>query len=106
MLRYDMWVGGMQATLREPVKTNMYKGSSLAYGVIAVSYWTVAFMGYGVFGNVVNPYLVNSFVGPDWLISMTNVFAIIQVLGCYQVTIQSSNLILNSPNNKNKENLL
>lgn len=80
----------MQATLREPVKTNMYKGSSLAYGVIAVSYWTVAFMGYGVFGNVVNPYLVNSFVGPDWLITMANVFAVIQVLGCYQVTIQSS----------------
>lgn len=63
----------------------MYKGSTLAYTVIAVSYWTVAFMGYAVFGNTVNPYLVNSFFGPDWLITLANIFAIIQVLGCYQV---------------------
>lgn len=81
----DAMLPEIQATLREPAKLNMYKGSTLAYTVIAVSYWTVAFMGYAVFGNTVNPYLVNSFFGPDWLITLANIFAIIQVLGCYQI---------------------
>lgn len=76
----------LQATLREPAKTNMYKGASLAYGVIAVSYWVVAFLGYAVFGNGVNAYLVNSFTGPTWAITLANIFAIIQVLGCFQVS--------------------
>ncbi|KAG0622548.1 hypothetical protein M758_3G105800 [Ceratodon purpureus] len=81
----DAMLPEIQATLREPAKTNMYKGASLAYGVIAVSYWTVAFMGYAVFGNAVNPYLVNSFIGPSWLITLANIFAVVQVLGCYQI---------------------
>lgn len=81
----DAMLPEIQSTLREPAKKNMYKGASLAYGVIAVSYWTVAFLGYGVFGNAVNPYLVNSFLRPNWLITLANIFAVIQVLGCYQI---------------------
>jgi amino acid permease len=88
----NLLVHSVQATLREPAKKNMYKGASLAYGVIAVSYWTVAFLGYAVFGNAVNPYLVNSFIGPDWLITLANIFAVIQVLGCYQVPLPVINL--------------
>ena len=76
----------LQATLREPAKLNMYKGASLAYGVIAVSYWVVAFLGYAVFGNGVNAYLVNSFTAPTWAITLANIFAIVQVLGCFQVS--------------------
>jgi len=81
----DAMLPEIQATLREPAKTNMYKGASLAYGVIAVSYWVVAFLGFAVFGNGVNAYLVNSFTGPTWAITLANIFAIIQVLGCFQI---------------------
>jgi magnesium-transporting ATPase (P-type) len=74
-----------QATIREPAKKNMYKGICLAYSVITTTYWLVAFLGYWAFGFAVQAYVVNSFSGPNWAITMANVFAVIQVAGCFQV---------------------
>ena len=37
------------------------------------------------FGNMVAPYLPASFVGPTWAVRMSNFFALLQIIGCYQV---------------------
>lgn len=75
----------MQSTIREPAKKNMYKGVSGAYSIIIVSYWTLAFSGYWAFGSQVQPYILSSLSIPRWTIVMANLFAVIQILGCFQV---------------------
>lgn len=42
--------------------------------------------GYAAYGYAVAPFLVNSFTGASAPISMANIFAILQVVGCYQVS--------------------
>eukprot|EP00249_Psilotum_nudum_P019310 c27188_g1_i8 orf=703-1689(+) len=81
----DAMLPEIQSTLRRPVKKNMYKGISAAYAVIIVTYWTVAFVGFWAFGSTVNAYLLNSLTGPRWAIVLTNILAIIQIAGCYQI---------------------
>lgn len=71
--------------MREPAKHNMYKGVSAAYTVIVVTYWQLAFFGYWAFGSQVQPYLVTSLRDPKWTIIMANIFAVIQISGCFQV---------------------
>ena len=75
----------MQYTLKEPRKSNMYKGISGAYVVILFTYWTLAGVGYWAFGSAVTPYLLSSFTEPKWAIVLSNAFAILQIAGCYQV---------------------
>lgn len=75
----------MMSTLRGPAKTNMYKGVSAAYTVIILSYWILAFVGYWAFGSVVQSYILSSLTTPAWTIVMANVFAVIQISGCYQI---------------------
>lgn len=41
--------------------------------------------GYWAFGNAVTPYLPASFVGPAWAVRMSEFFALLQIVGCYQV---------------------
>lgn len=66
----------------------MYKGVSGAYFLIMASYWTLACVGYWAFGSSVDSYLVNSFTKPNWAIILANIFAIIQIAGCYQVVFK------------------
>ncbi|XP_078164938.1 GABA transporter 1-like isoform X1 [Carex rostrata] len=75
----------IQSTIREPAKKNMYKGVSGAYSIIIVSYWTLAFSGYWAFGSQVQPYILSSLSIPRWTIVMANLFAVIQILGCFQI---------------------
>lgn len=77
----------MQSTVREPATTNMYKGVSTAYTLIIVSYWTLAFSGYWAFGSGVQPYILSSLTVPRWAIVMANIFAVVQITGCFQVTV-------------------
>lgn len=63
----------------------MYKGVSAAYSVIVPTYWQLAFTGYWAFGSQVQPYIVASLAVPKWTIIMANIFAVIQISGCYQV---------------------
>ena len=67
------------------MKANMYKGVSSAYSVIAVTYWQIAFLGYWAFGAGVEPYIVASLTTPQWTLVVANLFAFVQILGCYQV---------------------
>ena len=81
---YNFW----QNTVREPSVKNMYKGVSAAYSVIVLTYWQLAFSGYWAFGSEVQPYIVASLTVPKWTIVMANIFAVIQISGCYQVAFQ------------------
>lgn len=81
----DAMLPEIQSTVRNPVKTNMYKGVSSAYTIIAVTYWQLAFLGYWAFGADVEPYIVASLTTPKWTIVMANLFAVIQISGCYQI---------------------
>lgn len=68
----------------------MYKGVSSAYTIIAVTYWQLAFLGYWAFGADVEPYIVASLSTPKWTIVMANLFAVVQISGCYQVIMLPS----------------
>lgn len=75
----------IQHTVREPARTNVYKGVSAAYTIILLSYWQLAFCGYWAFGSDVQPYILASLTNPDWTIIMANIFAVIQIAGCFQI---------------------
>ncbi|RLN41013.1 GABA transporter 1-like [Panicum miliaceum] len=75
----------IQSTVREPVRANMYKGVSAAYTNIVMSYWTLAFSGYWAFRSKVQPYILSSLTAPRWAIVMANLFAVIQIAGCFQI---------------------
>ncbi|XP_006661773.1 GABA transporter 1-like [Oryza brachyantha] len=81
----DAMLPEIQSSLREPVRMNMYKGVSTAYSIIVMSYWTLAFSGYWAFGSGVQPYILSSLTVPRWTIVMTNLFAVIQITGCFQI---------------------
>ncbi|KAG1334091.1 putative GABA transporter 1 [Cocos nucifera] len=63
----------------------MYKGVSAAYGIIVLTYWQLAFSGYWAFGSQVQPYILSSLTIPGWTIVMANIFAVIQISGCFQI---------------------
>ncbi|KAL5796587.1 hypothetical protein ACOSQ2_001407 [Xanthoceras sorbifolium] len=81
----DAMLPEIQNTVREPAKKNMYKGVSAAYSVIILTYWQLAFCGYWAFGSEVQPYILASLTIPKWTIVMANLFAVIQISGCYQI---------------------
>ncbi|XP_062205337.1 GABA transporter 1-like [Phragmites australis] len=81
----DAMLPEIQSTVREPVRANMYKGVSAAYTIIVMSYWTLAFSGYWAFGSEVQPYILSSLTAPRWAIVMANLFAVIQITGCFQI---------------------
>ncbi|XP_058198653.1 GABA transporter 1-like [Rhododendron vialii] len=81
----DAMLPEIQSTMREPAKKNMYKGVSTAYGIIVMTYWQLAFCGYWAFGNAVQPYIVASLTTPEWTTVMANLFAVIQISGCFQI---------------------
>ncbi|XBI25306.1 hypothetical protein VPH35_050269 [Triticum aestivum] len=81
----DAMLPEIQSTVREPATTNMYKGVSTAYTLIVMSYWTLAFSGYWAFGSGVQPYILSSLTVPRWAIVMANIFAVVQITGCFQI---------------------
>lgn len=81
----DAMLPEIQSTIKEPTKRNMYKGVSAAYGIIILSYWQLAFSGYWAFGSEVEPYILASLTIPEWTIVMANIFAVIQIAGCFQI---------------------
>uniref|UniRef100_A0A803MI81 Amino acid transporter transmembrane domain-containing protein n=1 Tax=Chenopodium quinoa TaxID=63459 RepID=A0A803MI81_CHEQI len=79
----------IQATISStpeiPSKIPMWKGSLLAYIVVALCYFPIAFVGYLVFGNKVEDNILISLEKPGWLIAAANIFVVIHVIGSYQV---------------------
>ncbi|KAK7345817.1 hypothetical protein VNO77_16429 [Canavalia gladiata] len=81
----DAMLPEIQNTVREPAKKNMYKSISAAYSTIVLTYWQLAFSGYWAFGSQVQPYILASLSIPEWTVVMANLFAAIQISGCFQI---------------------
>ncbi|MEW5315984.1 MAG: hypothetical protein WDW38_007378 [Sanguina aurantia] len=75
----------IQATLKAPTIRNMQLGVLSAYGIIGVTYFIVACAGYWAFGYGVPVYLPQSFTDPNWALVLVNIFAIVQIAGCFQI---------------------
>ncbi|KAK9904043.1 hypothetical protein WJX75_003267 [Coccomyxa subellipsoidea] len=75
----------VQATVGGNAKTTMYKGVSCGYSILLSSYMTVAIAGYWAFGFNVSSFVVFSFTAPSGMIAALYVFAVLQIIGCYQI---------------------
>ncbi|CAN0924661.1 Lysine histidine transporter 1 [Linum grandiflorum] len=73
------------STPEKPSKIAMWRGVLVAYAVVALCYFPVAFIGYWMFGNAVEDNILVSLEKPVWLIAMANIFVIIHVIGSYQI---------------------
>ncbi|XP_051115902.1 lysine histidine transporter 2-like [Andrographis paniculata] len=76
---------GIPSTLGKPSKGPMWKGVIVAYIVVALCYFPVAFIGYYVFGNSVEDNILVSLQKPEWIIIAANAFVVIHVIGSYQI---------------------
>ncbi|MCD7446154.1 Lysine histidine transporter 2 [Datura stramonium] len=75
----------MPSTPENPCKKPMWKGVIVAYFIVAICYFPVAFVGYATFGNSVEDNILISLSKPAWLIIMANAFVVIHVIGSYQI---------------------
>ncbi|GAB4860496.1 Lysine histidine transporter 2 [Ancistrocladus abbreviatus] len=73
------------STPEKPSKKPMWKGVVVAYAIVALCYFPVAFVGYLVFGNSVEDNILISLEKPAWLIAIANMFVVVHVIGSYQV---------------------
>lgn len=73
------------STPEKPSKVPMWRGVIVAYIVVALCYFPVAFIGYWMFGNAVDDNILLSLEKPSWLIAMANMFVVIHVIGSYQI---------------------
>ncbi|KAJ8470323.1 hypothetical protein OPV22_024666 [Ensete ventricosum] len=79
----------IQATIpsspEKPSKKPMWKGVVVAYIVVALCYFPVAFLGYWAFGNGVADNILITLNKPRWLIAMANMMVVVHVIGSYQI---------------------
>ncbi|XP_059309816.1 lysine histidine transporter 2-like [Lycium ferocissimum] len=75
----------MPSTPEKPCKKPMWKGVIVAYIIVAICYFPVAFLGYASFGRTVESNILISLEKPAWLIIMANAFVVIHVIGSYQI---------------------
>ncbi|KAL6551428.1 Lysine histidine transporter 1 [Orobanche gracilis] len=73
------------STPEKPSKVSMWRGVIVAYIVVALCYFPVAFIGYWMFGNEVDDNILMTLQKPTWLIAMANMFVVIHVIGSYQI---------------------
>ncbi|KAG8093339.1 hypothetical protein GUJ93_ZPchr0012g20273 [Zizania palustris] len=73
------------STPDRPSKKPMWRGVVLAYLVVAICYLPVAFIGYYIFGNVVDDNILITLEKPRWLIAAANMFVVVHVVGSYQI---------------------
>ncbi|XP_038692803.1 GABA transporter 1 [Tripterygium wilfordii] len=90
----------IQATLAPPVKGKMFKGLSVCYAVVTVTFFSVAISGYWAFGNQAEGLVLSNFsvdgkpLVPKWFILMTNIFTILQLSAVGVVYLQPTNEVL------------
>ncbi|TVT97950.1 hypothetical protein EJB05_56776, partial [Eragrostis curvula] len=68
-----------------PSKKPMWRGVVVAYALVALCYFAVAFAGYAAFGNAVAPNVLISLDKPRWLVAAANLMVAVHVVGSYQV---------------------
>ncbi|KAF9597078.1 hypothetical protein IFM89_015269 [Coptis chinensis] len=90
----------IQATLAPPVKGKMFKGLSVCYTVVTVTFFSVAISGYWAFGNQAAGIILTNFMDnaksllPTWFLLMTNVFTLLQLSAVSVVYLQPTNEVL------------
>ncbi|KAJ4828650.1 hypothetical protein Tsubulata_044072 [Turnera subulata] len=75
----------MPSTPEKPSKKPMWRGCVVAYAVVALCYFPVAFIGYWTFGNDVEDNVLISLQKPRWLVAAANLFVVVHVIGSYQI---------------------
>ncbi|KAF8677144.1 hypothetical protein HU200_046614 [Digitaria exilis] len=73
------------STPEAPSKKPMWRGVVVAYAIVALCYFGVAFAGYYAFGNAVDPNVLISLEKPRWLVAAANLMVAVHVVGSYQV---------------------
>jgi amino acid permease len=73
------------STLERPSKVPMWRGCVLAYIIVAMCYFPVAFVGYWAYGNQVTDNIITYVAKPKWVVAMANLMVVIHVIGSYQV---------------------
>lgn len=76
----------LPSTASNPSKGPMWKGVMVAYVIVALCYFPIALVGYGVFGNNVSDNILISLKTPVWAIALANLFVVMHVIGSYQVS--------------------
>lgn len=91
----------MQATAAPPVTGKMFKGLSLCYSVVVVTFFSVAVSGYWAFGNGSQGSVTYNFVledgsilVPKWFLMMTDFFILLQLaaVGVVSAVIKSAKM--------------
>eukprot|EP01018_Ginkgo_biloba_P004409 Gb_41062 [translate_table: standard] len=77
----------IQATLAPPATGKMFKGLCMCYGVILVTFYSVAVTGYWAFGNKAQANILKSLapdegpsLAPTWLLGLSVIFILLQLL--------------------------
>eukprot|EP00253_Pinus_taeda_P022182 PITA_22182 len=77
----------IQATIAPLATGKMFKGLCMCYGVISVTFYSVAVTGYWAFGNNAQSNILKSFMPnegptlvPTWLLTLSVVFVLLQLL--------------------------
>jgi len=73
------------STPEKPSKKPMWRGVVVAYAIVALCYFSVAFAGYYAFGSSVDPNVLITLDKPRWLIAAANLMVVVHVVGSYQV---------------------
>ncbi|KAH0926225.1 hypothetical protein HID58_018481 [Brassica napus] len=75
----------LPSTTSNPSKDPMWKGVMVAYVAVALCYFPLALVGYGIFGNDVSDNILISLKTPVWAITLANLFVVMHVIGSYQI---------------------
>ncbi|KAF3327696.1 GABA transporter 1-like protein [Carex littledalei] len=90
----------IQATIAPPVKGKMFKGLCLCYTIVIATFFTVAISGYWAFGNNAAGTLISNFtidgvnLIPNWLLTITNIFILLQLSAVALIYLQPTNEVL------------
>lgn len=85
----------IQATLAPPATGKMFKGLCMCYGVISVTFYSVAVTGYWAFGNNAHANILKSIMpdegptlAPTWLLALSIIFVLLQLFAIAMVYSQ------------------
>jgi hypothetical protein len=70
-----------------PSRKPMWRGVLVAYAIVALCYFSVAFAGYYAFGSSVEPNVLMSLEKPRWLIAAANLMVFLHVVGSYAMPV-------------------
>ncbi len=83
---HNFWTCRLQATIRQPSTTNIYKALGMQFTVGTFPFLVLTFVGYWAYGSAVQPYLLLSLHGPKSLITIANSATFLQALVCLHVS--------------------